>query len=59
MNQVDRAIYKAFLTILRGGTHLNVTNVSRLSGVSRRTLYNKLDKYTYQDLTKNKEVQNG
>jgi len=53
MNQVDKAIYKAFLTILKGGTALNITNVSRLSGVHRKTLYNKLDKFTYQDLTKN------
>jgi transcriptional regulator of acetoin/glycerol metabolism len=53
MNKTDKAIYKAFLTILKGGTHLNVTNLSRLSGVSRKTLYNRLDESIYQDLTKN------
>lgn len=51
-NQVDERIYKAFLTLLKEGSAFNISSVAREAGVHRKTIYNKIDNYTFQDLDK-------
>lgn len=54
MTKTDKAIYKAMLELLKKGLAFNYSSISREAGVSRQTLHNKIDKYTYQDLDKYK-----
>ena len=52
MSDVDFEIYKAVLHILKNGISFNVNTISKHSNVSRKTVYNKIEKYVYQDLDK-------
>jgi transcriptional regulator of acetoin/glycerol metabolism len=54
MNNVDKNIYFAMLNCLKNGSAFNVNKVSKSAGVSRQTIYNKFEKYTFQDLEKYK-----
>jgi len=54
MNNIDKNIYFAMLNCLKNGSAFNVNKVSKSAGVSRQTIYNKFEKYTFQDLEKYK-----
>ena len=55
MTNTDMTIYKAMLELLKKGTAFNFSSISRKSGLSRQTIHNKIDKYTFQDLEKFKK----
>jgi len=52
VNAIDFAIYKACLEALKNGTAFNKSLIARVSGVSRQTIYSRIEKYTFQDLDK-------
>jgi len=52
MIKQDEAIFKGMLKILKDGSSFNIMQVAKNSGVSRQTIYNKIEKNTFQDLEK-------
>jgi hypothetical protein len=51
-NETDIKIYKACLEILKNGLDFNVSSLARYASVERKTIYNKFEKHTFQDLEK-------
>lgn len=52
MTRVDIQIYKGFLKLLKEGTAINKSSLSREAFVCRQTIHNKIEKHTFQDLTR-------
>lgn len=52
LNKTDIKIYKAILHILKNGISLSISSVAREADVDRKTVRNKIEKFTYQDLEK-------
>ena len=52
MNKNDIKLYKAFLGHLKSGSAFTFSSLARDSGISRQTIHNKIDKYTFQDIEK-------
>ena len=55
MSGVDMKIYKAVLSLLKDGCNISQRSIARQAGVHRKTIYNKIEKYTFQDLEKYKK----
>lgn len=54
MRDTDLRIYKACLEILKSGSAFNKSSLARRSGLDRKTIYNVIEKHTFQDLEKYK-----
>ncbi len=52
MDNTDTKIYKATLEILKNGYPYSISRVAKIANLSRQTVYNKIEKYTFQDLDK-------
>lgn len=56
MTETDNKIYKSFLEHLKNGTAFTFSSLARGANISRKTLHNKIDEHTFQDLKKYKTI---
>lgn len=52
MTKTDIKIYKACLELLKSGMPFNKHSLARKSSVANKTIYNKIEEHTFQDLDK-------
>lgn len=52
MSNTDVILYKACLEILKNGSAFSQRKLARMTGLHRKTIYNKIEKHTFQDLEK-------
>lgn len=52
MTKVDIQIYKGFLKLLKDGKSINKSSLAREAFVCNKTIRNKIEKHTFQDLTR-------
>lgn len=52
MSELDFRIYRSVLEMMKNEIKITKAGLARMSGVDRKTIYNKIEKYTFQDLQK-------
>lgn len=57
MTNHESKLYIAMLEILKSAKPFNISNVARVSGISRQAVYDILERRTYQDLDKYRTTQ--
>jgi len=54
LSHTDKKIYKSVLYLLKNGLGLSISSIARKAELDRKTIRNRIEKHTFQDLEKYK-----